>query len=269
MPRSAPKFAEKGIIILDKPEDLTSMQCVEKVKGILGAKKAGHSGTLDPKVTGVMLIALNDATKAMTILIGLDKEYEGVMHLHGDVDEKSIEKVIRHFRGRITQVPPVRSAVARRPRERDIHEFDILETNGRDLYFRVMCESGTYVRKLCHDFGEKLGVGAHMTKLRRTRIDSFSLEDCMKIADIEEKRDSTVIPLEKILDRIRLKKVIIKKGSVEKIRNGMPVFRDDIVKIDELTENDAVGIYHSKQIIALGSVKDLENRVIKTDRVFK
>ncbi len=269
MPESKHKFTERGIILLDKPEDLTSMQCVEKVKEIMGARKAGHSGTLDPKVTGVMMIALNDATKAMTVLIGLDKEYEGVMHLHGNVDEGKINNTLKEFRGKITQTPPVRSAVVRKPRERDVYEFDVLEMNGSDLYFRVQCESGTYVRKLCHDFGERLGVGAHMTSLKRTRIDCFTLKDCVRIEDVEKKGAGIVVPLERVLEKIRLKKVIIKKDSVQKVRNGMPVFNSDIRRMDELKDSERVGIYHGKQIIALGSVKDLKNRMIKTDRVFK
>ncbi len=269
MPESKHKFTERGIILLNKPEDLTSMQCVENVKEIMGAKKAGHSGTLDPKVTGVMMIALNDATKAMTILIGLDKEYEGVMHLHGSVDEGKINNTLKEFRGKITQTPPVRSAVVRKPRERDVYEFDVLETNGSDLYFRVRCESGTYVRKLCHDFGERLGVGAHMTSLKRTKIDCFALKDCVKIVDVEEKGKGIVIPLEKVLEKIRLRKIIIKKESIQKIKNGMPVTKNYMKNAEKLKENESVGIYHGKEIIALGVVKDPKAPLIKTDRVFK
>lgn len=260
------KFSGRGVILLDKPENLTSMECVENVKGMLQADKAGHSGTLDPRVTGVLLIAINDATKAMPVLIGLDKEYEGRMHIHGDVDEKRMLEIVKEFKGRITQTPPKRSAVVRKPRERKIVSFEITGARKKDLRFRVKCESGTYIRKLCHDFGERLGVGAHMTELRRTKIGTFSLDECIKIEDVSKEQ---IIPLETILDRTGLRKVVVKKGSLEKIRNGMPVKNDDILKKDALKADDHVGIYDKETIIALGLVKDAKEPIVKTDRVFK
>lgn len=264
-----PESMRKGAVLLDKPRDLTSMECVEKVKDILKAERAGHSGTLDPKVTGVMLIALNEARKAMPVLIGLKKEYEGTMRLHGDVNEKRINEVARDFVGRITQTPPVRSAVVRKPREREVYSFEITKIDGKDMYFRVECESGTYVRKLCHDFGERLGTGAHMTGLRRTKINGFSEKECTTIEKLEKERGKHVIPLEKILERTGLKKVVVKKESLNKIKNGMPVEKRNIVKMDSLTENEHVGIYFGSNIIALGLVRDSKKPVIKTDRVFK
>jgi predicted rRNA pseudouridine synthase len=256
----------RGVVLLDKPGDLTSMECVERVKEILGAERAGHSGTLDPKVTGVLLIALDEARKAMPVLVGLRKEYEGAMHIHGDADEESVRGTARGFTGRITQTPPVRSAVSRKPRERDVYLFEITEIRGREIRFRVSCESGTYIRKLCHDFGGKLGVGAHMTGLRRTRINGFSVRECVSIGKLG-KRD--VIPLERVLERTGLKMVTVKRGSLGKIRNGMPVRGYDIVRTAKLSKDEHVGICHGKRIIALGLVMDSEAPVIKTDRVFK
>lgn len=259
-------FEGSGVILLDKPDSLTSMECVERVKEIIRADKAGHSGTLDPRVTGVLLIAINEATKAMPILIGLGKEYEGTMHTHGDVDKDRVREVVKDFTGRIIQTPPRRSAVARKPREREIRSFDIMEIHGKDIRFRVVCESGTYIRKLCHDFGERLGTGAHMTGLRRTRIDGFSLKDCINMEDVSTNK---VIPLESILERTGLKRVMVKKESLERIRNGMPVMEDDIKNKDDLKTGDCVGIYDEKTIVALGIVRDPKMPVIKTDRVFK
>ncbi len=264
-----PESMRRGVILLDKPRDMTSMECVERVKDILKADRAGHSGTLDPKVTGVMLIALNEARKAMPVLIGLKKEYEGTMHLHGNVDKKRINEVARGFVGRITQTPPVRSAVVRKPREREVYSFEITKIDGKDIYFKVGCESGTYVRKLCHDFGERLGTGAHMTGLRRTKINGFSDKECVSIEKLEKNKEKQVIPLERVLERTGLKKVIVKKESLDKIKNGMPVEKRDIIKIDRLTENEHAGIYFGSDIIALGLVRDSKKPVIKTDRVFK
>jgi H/ACA ribonucleoprotein complex subunit 4 len=257
----------KGIVLLDKPGNLTSMECVERIKEMFGASKAGHSGTLDPAVTGVLLIALNEATKAMPVLIGLKKEYDGTMHIHGDVDDERAMRKVRDFQGKITQIPPVRSAVSRKPREREIYSFDITKISGRELRFRVACESGTYVRKLCHDFGEALGVGAHMTKLRRTRISDFSDRECVSLRELKKK---DIIPLERVLERTGLKKVIVKKESLGRIRNGMPVRSESILKAAALADGECVGIYDEwGGIVALGSVRDSSGPVINTDRVFK
>lgn len=260
------KTAVNGVVLLDKPSDLTSMQCVERVRGMLGADKAGHAGTLDPAVTGVMLIALGEARKAMPVLIGQEKEYDGTMQMHGDTAEHEIRKAAKGFEGRMTQLPPVRSAVARRPREREIYLFKILKIQGRRIRFRVRCESGTYIRKLCHDFGERLGTGAHMTKLRRTRIDGFSEKECVSIRKLKKE---DVIPLESVLERTGLKKVMVRKESLGRIRNGMPVRAEDIIKSEKLSDNEHVGIYQGSGIAALGIVKDARAPVIKTDRVFK
>ena len=124
---------ERGILLLDKPGDLTSMQSVEEAKRILGARKAGHSGTLDPKVTGLMFIAFNEATKAMPVLAGLEKSYEGVMRLHGPFTREQLSAVMRGFTGRIVQTPPRRSAVVRKPRERQVTSLEIVSVSGREV----------------------------------------------------------------------------------------------------------------------------------------
>jgi H/ACA ribonucleoprotein complex subunit 4 len=103
----------RSVININKPIDLTSRDVVQEIKDIFNLNRCGHSGTLDPRVNGVLIVALENATKVMSVLIGLDKEYEGVMYLHKDVDKKTLEKTIsEHFIGEITQIPPVKSRVA-------------------------------------------------------------------------------------------------------------------------------------------------------------
>jgi len=121
-------------------------------------------------VTGILPIALENATKAMSVLMGLDKEYVGVMHLHKDFNENLLKDAVLNFIGKIKQIPPVKSAVRRVERERIIYFFDIVEKEGKDVLFKVGCEAGTYVRKLCHDIGQFLKIGAHLTELRRTKV---------------------------------------------------------------------------------------------------
>jgi len=175
-PLSRPEelYIRYGVVNLDKPPGPTSHQVATWVKRMLGVSKTGHGGTLDPMVTGVLPIGIERSTVVMRYIVGASKEYVGVMHLHGDVDPDELNRIFRLFRGRIYQKPPVRSSVRRRIRTRAIYSSEILDIDGRDVLFRVECESGFYVRKYVHDMGLVLGVGAHMTELRRTRAGPFT-----------------------------------------------------------------------------------------------
>jgi H/ACA ribonucleoprotein complex subunit 4 len=175
-----------GVVVIDKPAGPTSHQVSEWAKRIAGARKAGHSGTLDPAVTGVLPVLLNESTKVVPALLKAGKEYVGVMHLHGDVPEDKVRGVAQEFEGEITQLPPVRSAVKRAQRQRHVYSFAVLEVSGRDVLFRTSVEAGTYVRKLCHDMGGALGVGAHMSGLRRTRAGPFTEATAVTLQELSE-----------------------------------------------------------------------------------
>lgn len=253
----------KGIVLVDKPTGMTSFDVVEKVCRILGASRGGHAGTLDPNVTGLMLIALEEARKAMPVLMGMDKAYEGIMLLHKDVNRETLENAVKKFVGEIVQKPPVRSRVARLDRKRKIHSLRILRVSGRKISFAVSCEAGTYIRKLVHDIGQDIGCGAHMTELRRTKIGPFSIEEAVPLSELSEKN---TFPVEKALERVGLKKVVVNDDSVPKIRNGSPVFSDFIASKEKAEVNETVGIFDGKgSIIAIG--KNAGDK-IKTERVF-
>lgn len=246
-----------SVALTDKPKGMTSFDVVEKIAGKFGVEKAGHTGTLDPNVTGLMVIALGEARKAMPVLTGMDKEYEGEMTLHDDVDRKTLEKAMKSFVGEITQLPPVRSRVARRERVRRVSFFRLLKKEKRTASFRVKCQAGTYIRKLIHDLGSNLGMGAHMSGLRRIKVGPFSVNESRTIEEISEK---DLIPLERILERIRFKKIKVKDSDIRKIRNGVPVPCSR--KINE----EMFGIYDKKgNIIALGK---RTGETIKAKRVF-
>lgn len=155
--RTIQELIKTAVIIADKHSGPTSHTITDWVKNIFSVKKAGHAGTLDPAVTGVLPIALGNSVKAMPLLMGLNKEYVGVMKLHKDVDENVLQKEIEGFIGKIMQRPPVKSAVARREREREIFYFDVLEKDGRDVLFKTGVQAGTYIRKLIHDMGRNIG----------------------------------------------------------------------------------------------------------------
>ena len=257
------QILKRGVVLVDKPKGITSFDVVERVCETLGTKKAGHAGTLDPNVTGLMLIALEESRKAMPILMGMEKEYEGKMLLHKEAGKEKIEKTFKKFTGEIVQKPPVRSRVARMERKRKIYSLRILKIKNREIEFRVKCEAGTYIRKLVHDIGESLGTGAHMAELRRTKIGPFELKEAVSLSKVSEKN---VIPLERALERVKLKKITVKDQAISKIRNGSPVFPEWITKKERAKENEIVGIFDkSGGIIALGKPSGDK---IKTDRVF-
>ncbi len=189
-----------GIVLVDKPRGITSGECVRRVKKALKAERAGHSGSLDGNASGVLLIALGKALDSMPILMGLDKEYEGVVHMHGDFEEGRLKDLAGKFVGKITQTPPKRSAVARRPRVREIYSLEIVKISGRDVHIRTRTQAGVYIRRLAADIGDALGVKAHLKALRRTGLGPFSLKDCKRLEKLVGGKD--IMPLERVLERI-------------------------------------------------------------------
>lgn len=209
----------------------------------------------------------------MPVLMGLPKEYIGVMHLHKDINKTRLLNTCKNFIGKITQIPPVKSAVARKVREREIYSFEILQIDHRDVKFKVRCEAGVYIRKLASDIGIELGCGAHLKNLRRTKIGNFSIEECTSLAKLAVEK---VLPLETVLERVKLPKIIIKNSVIDKIKNGAPLRVNDIIKMDKnIKAHNLVGFFNSgNKIIALGIAKmdyaKMEKGTIaKTERVFK
>jgi len=255
-----------GIILLDKPSGPTSHELVAWTKKILGITKAGHSGTLDPGTTGLLPIGLGDATKALSILLLGPKEYYAVARVHQQKELDQIEAIFREFTGEIYQRPPQRSSVKRATRVRRIYELQRLENADNLLLIRVLCEAGTYIRKLVYDIGEILGTGATMFELRRTRVSVFSetgdklarlhdLVDAMetyKETKQEEKIRSIIKPIEMALEGVA--SVAVKDSAVDALCHGAQVAIPGIVAIDKTIKiGDKVVIYTLKgEIIALG-----------------
>ena len=175
--RTTEELLTYGIVNIDKLKGPTSHQISDFVKKILHLKKAGHSGTLDPGVTGVQPVAFGRATRITQFLLTAPKEYVCLMHVHKDIGESILREKINVFVGKIKQLPPVKSAVKREERVREIYELEVIEIQGRDVLFRVLCQAGTYIRKLCHDIGKELDTGAQMAELRRTQAGPFREED--------------------------------------------------------------------------------------------
>ncbi len=262
--RSVEELLEYGVVNLDKPPGPSSHEVVAWVRRITGIEKVAHGGTLDPKVTGVLPILFNRAIKVVPYILSEDKEYVGVMRLHGDVSEEEVRRVVGMFRGPVYQRPPLRSAVKRALRVRRVYDIEVLEVSGRDVLFRVWCEAGTYVRKLCHDIGVLLGVGAHMQELRRVRSGSLREEESVTLHDLadafaawREERDEScirqvVIPVERAVEH--MPRVVIRDGAVDAIAHGAPLMAPGILAVEAgIRVGDVVAIFTKKdELVAIG-----------------
>jgi len=253
-----------GVINLDKPRGPTSNYVVHVIKKVLNLKKAAHGGTLDPKVSGVLPILLEDSVKVLNLMNRFDKEYVCLMHLHKNVSANKLKNICKEFEGVIYQKPPVKSAVSRKIRKRKIYEIEVLEKEGRDVLLRVRCEAGTYIRKLVHDIGRALGINANMLELRRTRFGVFREEDSVTLQDVlkavylwkecenEEVLRKIILPVEKILSVVP--KVVIKDTAVEAICHGANLSAKGIAQLEtDVKANEQVAILTLKgELVALG-----------------
>ena len=248
-----------GVLVLDKPRQMSSAAAVEYVKQRLGARRAGHGGTLDPIATGVLPICLDEATKLAQYLLADDKEYEadlvlgietdtldrtGVLTSRRAADHVTREMIERALAARIgdqDQLPPIFSAikqqgvrmyqraragepVERTPRRIRIDRLALLDFTPPVVRIAIACSKGTYVRSIVADLGTDLGVGAHMTELRRTRSGAFSLAQAH---DLDRLDGCTIVPLERAT---QLPIVVAPPDQVTKIRNGLQM-RPDILGV--------------------------------------
>ncbi|HEQ78992.1 MAG TPA: RNA-guided pseudouridylation complex pseudouridine synthase subunit Cbf5 [Euryarchaeota archaeon] len=215
-----------GVVIVDKPSGPTSHQVAAWARDIVGTSKAGHAGTLDPKVTGVLPIAFGPSARALHYLHLSSKEYVGVMRLHHKVSRDDVLEIFSQFTGPIFQMPPVRAAVKRQRRVRNIFELELLEMEEEKILFKVSCESGTYIRTLCFDIGEVLGVGGHMVELRRTRVGHLLESDSVTLQMLsdslyfskEEGGKTPLMPMESLL--LHLPRIILKDNAVDTVCHG-------------------------------------------------
>jgi H/ACA ribonucleoprotein complex subunit 4 len=272
---------EFGIINIDKSSGPTSFNVSEFVKKKLNARKTSHFGTLDPKVTGVLPVAINRACKLAGYFLGEDKAYVGIMQMHGDIELEKIKNAIKEkFLGEIIQLPPVKSRVKRQERPRAIYSFDLLEKEGNNVLFKVECEGGTYIRKLCTDLGDYLKVGAHMLELRRIKAGIFfendenypvvSLYDFEKA--VEEYKKGNEFSLRKIIipGEIITKlfpAIEIKEESVKAIFHGSPIHDNQVTdkKYLDYKINQKVVVFSKKRFIGIFKVIKEKNLFAKSE----
>ena len=282
--KTTQELLEFGIINIDKPSGPTSFQISDFIRKELGLKKTSHFGTLDPKVTGVLPIALNRACKLTGYFIGEDKEYIGIMNFHKETPVEDLNKLInKKFLGKISQTPPVRSRVKRQEREREIKKFEILETenNKREFLFRVECQGGTYIRKLIDDLGKETSSGAHMTELRRIRAGIFSETSvnypCVNLYDFEkavgenkkgndELLKNIIIPAEIVSEVYPV--VQLKQESLKKILTGKPIYKIDLSIKDDYNEEKIICAFFKERFIGMYKTSKGEEIFAKPEFVF-
>ncbi len=292
-----------GAVIIDKPAGKTSHDIVQQVKKILGAKKAGHTGTLDPMATGVLPICLDEATKLAGFLAANEKEYRAIMLLGvqtntldvtGKItatsnempEQKAIYGVINQMRGKMKQVPPAYSAVKHRgeplykwarkgifpdaaPREVEIFDIEVENICLPQVTFRIACSKGTYVRVLCADIGEKLGCGASLYSLRRLRSGAFSEEMAISPERIKDELLRGFVPMEQLLPS--LKAVEVESVFAEKLRNGLQPSIDMMRCYVHpfLGQGDMIKIIDSeKKLVALAQITVTAGMLNKLDGNF-
>ena len=277
-----------GILLIDKPAGMTSHDVVDRVRKASGIRKVGHTGTLDPGATGLLILCLGRATKLSDFFVGLDKTYEGNMLLgtvtdsydmDGEVLETNevpelskddIKIAMEKFIGDIEQIPPMVSAVKvggkrlyklarqgetveRDPRPVSVYEFSLLDYEKPNVQFRLRCSRGTYARALCHDVGAALGCGGCLSELRRTQVGPHSIEDAAKLDDLQSPEDvrNAMLPMEEALT---LPRVAVRSFSERLIACGNAVGRPDLEDDCPVTDGWVQICNERGKLLALGQV---------------
>ncbi|MBI4143927.1 RNA-guided pseudouridylation complex pseudouridine synthase subunit Cbf5 [Candidatus Woesearchaeota archaeon] len=271
--RPVEHLIEKGVVVVNKSKGPTSHQVAGYVKKILQLSKAGHGGTLDPAVTGVLPVALGKATRVVQALLTAGKEYVCLMKIHNEVNEDTIKEQLEKIRGKIKQLPPVKSAVRREVRTREIYYVTFLEMKEKHVLFRIGCEAGTYIRKFVHDFGKPIG-GAHMVQLIRTKAGPFNTSQMHTLQELEDayafwKEGNSklirtcVLPYEAAV--VHLPKIWIQDKAVASIAHGADLHMPGIARFEsDIKIGEPIAIMTLKdELVALAQAKSNSEDMLK------
>jgi tRNA pseudouridine55 synthase len=275
-----------GILLIDKPQGMTSHDVVRRVRRLLQTRRVGHTGTLDPLATGVLPVAVGEATRIVEFLMAGDKTYRAVLKLgettttqdaEGEVLEHrptvgiTVDAVVaaaRSFEGVIRQLPPMYSAlkkdgvplyrlarqgieVERESREVRIDRLEILDVDLPRITLEVDCSKGTYVRTLCHDLGLALGTGAHLVALRRTRSGSFIAADCVTLEQLEA-AGTAAPPLLSVDEALRdMPALEIDAEAARRLGDGIPPALSSLSAAPLYTEGETVRLMHAGRLLAV------------------
>ncbi len=284
-----------GVILLDKPTGMSSNQALQKVKWLYQAKKAGHTGSLDPLATGLLPLCFGQATKVSQYLLDSHKKYTTVIKLGEvtdtldsegevtivrsvDVADEQIQRALEQFKGDIKQVPPMYSALKKdgqplyklarkgeiidRPaRDMTVHGLTAERVDERHVRLQVHCSSGFYIRSLAYDLGEVLGCGAHVVELRRTDIKSLAVGQAYSISDIEQAKDlkELLLPIDSLLQD--MPRITVSEPQADGLLKGKTVEANGLV-----TTGLSRFYTPEEKLFAIGEVTELGN--LKTHRIF-
>lgn len=287
-------MALNGIMLIDKPCDWTSHDVVGKLRGILHERRIGHSGTLDPMATGLLVVFVGRATRAVEFAEADSKEYIAGLRLGISTDTQDItgntlkrsnslpskaelEQALSAFKGEISQIPPMYSAikvggrklyelarrgesVERKPRRVTIDKLDIIGENESDYVLDVVCSKGTYIRTLCNDIGDTLGCGGCMSSLRRVKAGAFSIEKAHTIDEIQAAADNggldeIIIPVDRLFSAYP--ELTVSDTAEKKLRNG------NVIKL--AAPNGTYRVYtETGGFLLLGEASDNKLKTIKS-----
>jgi len=295
--RTIDELLSTGVVVVDKDAGPTSHQCTDSFKKILNIEKAGHSGTLDPKVTGVLVIGLDRATRLMEYMLKSNKEYVCLMYVHKPVSDEDLKKALEKFTGKIMQLPPRISAVKRQLREREVYYLDLLDTDkdNQEVLFKIGCQHGTYIRKICSDIGDFLGTKAQMKELRRTKAGPFmegetmigldKLRNLYELYNESEGKEKYVFekelrkylrPMEEALKDFR--KVYVKDNAINSICHGADLAIPGLSEFDsDIEMGEEIAMMSLKgELIGMGTafldskdvMKKKKGAFVKTSKVF-
>lgn len=281
-----------GIIPLKKGENITSFFAVNKVRRIMGEKKCGHTGTLDPNATGVLPIAMGGATRFIELLPTHKKAYKATfktgfctdtLDIWGTITEtfdkavcfEEIEKTAMEFKGEIMQLPPMYSAikrdgvrlyelarqgveVERAPRKCEIYELSVEKAGNGEISLYCECSAGTYIRTLINDIGEKLGCGATMTSLCRTFACGIEISECFTLEELAELKENgeiekAIIPLEKLL--LEYPEIHVTENQAKRFSNGGSLMRE---RVRNVKENGIYRVYGNGEFLGLGELTETD-----------
>lgn len=283
----AERLAQGAFLLLDKPRGPSSHQVTAWARDLLGVPTAGHAGTLDPNVSGLLWVGVGPALKLLPLVLEFPKRYLAAVNLHATVPRRELDRVVAEFEGPLYQTPPVRSAVRRERRVRTVHRLHLLEADGPRVLLDVVADSGTYIRTLAVDLGDALGGGGHLEELRRVATGPFDESSAVTLSNLAdamaERAAGDARPLLALLHPLEevwreFPSIVLKDGAASAVAHGAGLARGGIlalpkpfsrgarvVLVTRGGELVATGVAHhdSKEI---GSVR--QGWVVEETRVF-
>jgi tRNA pseudouridine55 synthase len=303
--------AADGVLTIKKESGWTSHDVVAKVRHLLGGTKVGHAGTLDPAATGVLPVLIGRGTRIAEYLVEWDKEYRAVLRLGETTDTQdatgmvlarhttdlvtpdAIHEVVGRFRGPLEQVPPMYSAVkvggiplyksaragktiAREARTIVVHTLEVEAIQEWDVTLRIVCSKGTYVRTLCADIGEALGVGGHMLALERRRVGLLTIDQALTVDEVVThhalgRLGDDVLSLDRVLDQLGI--VVVDEQTVDRVRHGAPVPAAKILRWEGVADGERrphtpVRIHDTDgRLVAIGKCPETSGGALKVEKV--